>query len=100
MTRVEFMKRSAGLFVGKTRHLARHHRPSSLSVSATIKSFNIGDNVVIVPKGNFKNIPHPRYRGKVGKVIEKRGAAYVVKVNVFNTTRKLVVPVIHLEKAH
>jgi large subunit ribosomal protein L21e len=93
------MKRSAGLFIGRTRHLARHHRPSSLSVSATIKSFNIGDNVVIVPKGCFKNIPHPRYRGKVGKVIEKRGAAYVVKVNVFNTTRKLVVPVIHLERA-
>ena len=87
------------MFAGKTRHLARHHRPSSLSVSAIIKSFKIGDMVAIVPKGNTRNIPHPRYKGKIGKVIEKRGAAYVVQINVFKTTKKLIVPVVHLDKA-
>jgi len=92
-------KRSSGIFVGKTRHLARHHRPSSLSVSAIIKSFKIGDKVAIVPKGNTRNIPHPRYKGKIGKIIEKRGAAYVVQINVFNTTKKLIVPAVHLDRA-
>jgi large subunit ribosomal protein L21e len=91
-------KRSSGIFVGKTRHLARHHMPSSLRVSETIKRFEIGDKVAIVPKGNFKNIPHPRYRGKIGKVIEVRGSAYVVEIKVFNATRKLVVPALHLDK--
>lgn len=86
------------MFSGRTRHLARHHRPSTLSVSESIKRFNVGDNVAIVPKGNFKDIPHPRYRGKVGKVIERRGKAYVVKINVFKSTKILTVPVLHLKK--
>ena len=90
--------RSNGLFVGKTRHLARHHRPSSLSIREVIKSFEIGDKVAIVPKGNVRNIPHPRYKGRICNVIEKRGSAYVVELKMFNTTLRLTVPSIHLEK--
>jgi hypothetical protein len=53
-----------------------------------------------VPKGNFRNIPHPRYRGRVGTVVEKRGFAYVVEIPVSSSTkRKLIVPQMHLEKA-
>ncbi len=91
-------KRSQGLFSGRTRHLARHHKPSELSVSETIKSFKVGDNVAIVPKGNFKNIPHPRYRGKIGKVIERRGSGYVVELKIFRSTKRMTVPVLHLTK--
>ncbi len=91
-------KRSNGLFVGKTRQLARHHKPSSLSISEMIKGFNVGDKVAIVPKGNFKNIPHPRYKGRIGTIIEKRGNSYVVELNVFDAKKKLVVPAIHLDK--
>ena len=92
-------KRSAGLFVGKTRHLARHHRPSALSVSTFIKSFKEGDKVAIIPKGNFRNIPHPRYKGRIGTVLERRGDAYVVEVKIMSARRKLTVPAVHLEKA-
>lgn len=92
-------KRSHGLFVGKTRHLARHHKPSSLSVNDYIKKFEIGDKVAIVPKGNTRDIPHPRYRGRIGIITEKRGSAYVVKVRIMSAERTLIVPVIHLEKA-
>ena len=91
--------RSHGLFVGKTRHLARHHKPSQLSVRHVIKSFNVGDRVAIIPKGNQKNIPHPRYRGRIGKVVEKRGSAYVVEVKIMSAKRTLVVPSLHLDKA-
>jgi large subunit ribosomal protein L21e len=93
-------KRSNGLFVGKTRHLARHHKPSSLNISETIKGFEIGDKVAIVPKGNFKNIPHPRYKGRIGTVMEKRGNSYVVELSMFNAKKKLVVPAIHLDKVN
>jgi large subunit ribosomal protein L21e len=91
-------KRSQGLFVGKTRHLARHHMPSRQNVNETIKTFKVGDTVAIVPKGNFKNIPHPRYKGKVGKVVERRGTGYVVEVNIFKSVKRLVIPVMHLTK--
>jgi large subunit ribosomal protein L21e len=95
---IPMTKRSHGLFVGRTRHLARHHKPSTLGVSTFIKKFEVGDKVAIVPKGNAKNIPHPRYRGKVGKIVEKRGSGYVVVVKIMSATRKLVVPAVHLEK--
>jgi large subunit ribosomal protein L21e len=91
-------KRSQGLFSGRTRHLARHHKPSSLSVSERIKSFEIGESVAIVPKGSVKNIPHPRYRGKIGRVLERRGNAYVVRLKIMNSTKTLIVPALHLKK--
>ncbi len=93
-------KRSHGLFVGKTRHLSRHHVPSQLSVRTFIKSFKVGDQVAVVPKGNFRDIPHPRYRGKIGTVLEQRGSAYVVKVKIMSAYRTLIVPARHLEKAN
>jgi large subunit ribosomal protein L21e len=91
-------KKSAGLFSGRTRHLARHHKPSQLSVGTYIKEFNVGEKAAIVQKGNRSNIPHPRYRGKIGTVVERRGSAYVVEVRTFNAIRKLTVPVEHMEK--
>ena len=96
---VMMTKRSAGLFSGRTRHLARHHKPSNVRARDIIKDLEIGTKVAIVPKGNFRNIPHPRYRGKIGTIIEKRGTAYVVEIRVMAATRKLVVPAVHLEKA-
>ncbi len=92
-------KRSHGLFSGRTRHLARHHKPSTLSVNDHIKEIKIGDKVAIVPKGNFRNIPHPRYRGRIGVVKAQRGNAFVVQVRIMNAQRTLIVPVVHLEKA-
>src|SRR5271157_3699897 len=74
-------ERSHGLFSGRTRNLARHHKPGKLTIGKLLKDFKEGDRVTIVPKGNFKDIPHPRYRGRVGIVTEKRGGAYVVKFN-------------------
>lgn len=92
-------KRSNGLFSGHSRHLARHHKPSTLSVRELIKSFKPGDSVAIVPKTNTRDIPHPRYRGRVAKVIEQRGSAYVVELKMFNARKRLVVPTLHLKKA-
>ncbi|VVB77185.1 50S ribosomal protein L21e [uncultured archaeon] len=92
-------ERSHGLFSGRTRHLARHHKPGKLTIGQLLKSFKPGDKVTIVQKGNFKDIPHPRYRGRVGVVVEKRGGSYVVDVKLTKkTTRTLVVPQRHLDK--
>ncbi len=91
-------KRSNGLLSGRTRHLARHHRPSSLSIRTKLKKLEVGEDVAIVPKGNFGNIPHPRYRGKVGKITEVRGNAYVVNIRIDKAHKKIIVPQMHIEK--
>jgi large subunit ribosomal protein L21e len=93
-------QRSHGLFVGRTRQLARHHKPSRLSITNLIKNFNLNDRVIIIQKGNMPNIPHPRYKGRVGTVIEKRGDAYVVEIATSKSKSvKIIVPQVHLEKA-
>lgn len=92
-------ERSHGLFQGRTRHLARHHKPGKLGISSLIKEFKAGDKVAIVPKGNFKDIPHPRYRGRIAKVLEKRGGAYVVEIQLTKQTKRtLVINQRHLDK--
>jgi len=93
-------QRSHGLFVGRTRQLARHHRPSRLSITQRIKNFELNDRVIIIQKGNMRDIPHPRYKGRVGTVIEKRGHAYVVEVPTSKSKSvKIIVPQVHLERA-
>jgi|SRR5271157_1291328 len=93
-------ERSHGLFSGRTRHLSRHHKPGKLTISKLLKDFKEGDKVTIIPKGNFKDIPHPRYKGRVGVVVEKRGGAYVVEFNVSKqTVRTLIVNQRHLDRA-
>jgi large subunit ribosomal protein L21e len=92
-------ERSHGLFSGRTRHLSRHHKPGKLAISALLKNFKEGDRVTVVQKGNFKDIPHPRYRGRVGVVVGKRGGAYVVEFNVSKrTVRTLIVNQRHLDR--
>ena len=91
-------RRSKGLFSGHSRHLARHNMPSKISVREVIKSYSVGDRVAIVPKANMKNIPHPRYKGRIASVIERRGSAYVVELKMFNATKRLTVPGLHLRK--
>ncbi|MCL4365097.1 MAG: 50S ribosomal protein L21e [Candidatus Marsarchaeota archaeon] len=93
-------QKSHGLFAGRTRNLTRHSRPSRLGITRLIKDFKVGDRVIISPKSNLNNIPHPRYRGRVGKVTEKRGDAYVVEIwTSKSTSRSIIVPQMHLEKS-
>ncbi len=91
-------KNSRGTLSGRSRNLARHHKPSSLRVRDIIKDYKIGDRVAIVPKGNTANIPHPRYKGKVGVIKEKRGRGYVVEINSMRSKKLIIVHSIHVEK--
>ena len=88
---------SKGLFAGRTRHLARHHMPGKLGISELLKTLNIGDKVAIVPKGNFKDIPHPRYRGRSGVILATRGKSYEVQIRDGRAKKVLIVPAVHLK---
>ena len=86
------------MFSRRTRNIVRHHKPSMLNVSSQIKKFNVGDRVAIIPKSNYRSAPHPRYKGKIGTVVDGRGDAYIVELNIMNAKRKLIVLPLHLEK--
>ena len=87
------------MFSGRSRHLSRHGKLSTLGLSRLINKFDDGEKVIIEPHGNFKNIPHPRYRGRIGTVMGSRGGAYVVEVTaVRSTKRTLIVPQEYLSR--
>lgn len=66
-----------------------------------INDFPNGSKVIIMPRGTFRNIPHPRYRGKNAIVIARRGDAYEVEIMVSKSkSRRIIVPQMHLEKAN
>lgn len=66
--------------------------------SAFIKEFQVGSKVVIDIEPSFhKGMPHRRFQGKVGIVLEKRGRAYVVKVPMKPADRVIVVRPVHLK---
>lgn len=92
------MRSSKGLLSGRSRNLARHHKPSQLAIRDVIKAFNVGDRVAIVPKGSGRDIPHPRFKGRVGTIKGQRGGAYVVDVKDMQAHKQLIVSAKHLEK--
>ena len=90
------VKASKGAFNRRTRKL---RGKGIISVARHVQAFKVGDNVVISPKAIYRGLPHLRYSGKHGLIIEKRGRGYVVKVGDFKATKDIVVGAVHLKLA-
>lgn len=94
------MKRSKGKMSKRSRLLRKRMGERRLGVPRLVKTFEIGQSVCIDHKsGYFGGMPHPRYRGKRGFVVGKRGHAYIVEIKDYNAVKKLVIPAVHLEEA-
>lgn len=58
----------------------------------------VGSSVIIkIDSSQQKALPHRRYHGKIGEVVEKRGRSYVVRVAQGNALREIIVRPEHLE---
>ncbi len=57
-----------------------------------------GASVIIkIDSSQQKALPHRRFHGKIGQVIDKRGRGYVVRVAQGDSTRDIIVRTEHLE---
>jgi len=88
------VKASKGAFNRRTRKLKGKSRTS---VAKLVQKFSVGDKVVISPRAKYVGLPHLRYTGRQGTVIEKRGRGYVVEVKDYKTTKEIVVGAVHLK---
>jgi len=71
------VKKSRGFRQGTRKKLEQKARPA---ITKFLKEFSIGDKVVIYPEpSSHRGMPFPRFKGKVGKVVEKRGRSYLVE---------------------
>jgi ribosomal protein L21E len=59
---------------------------STVTVAEYVKTFKVGDKVVIIPKAKPAGMPHLRYANRHGVIIEQRGKSYVVEVPDMGST--------------
>ncbi|MEI6104604.1 MAG: 50S ribosomal protein L21e [Methanothrix sp.] len=78
--------------------LSRTVRARGISpVVRAIQEFETGAMVhVIIDPSIHKGMPHPRFHGKTGEVVGKRGRAFVLKVTDGNATKTLITLPEHL----
>ncbi len=59
--------------------------------------YKIGDLVHIdISPDRIETAPHRRYQGKVGRIIEIRGRAYVIAIKVGNKVKKIITTKDHI----
>lgn len=89
------MRHSKGYLSTRTKKLNGKGR---LRVSEFVKSFELGDEVIIDPKCFRGGLPHLRYLNKYGKIIEKRGESYIVEIMDGNKKKRIIANTVHLSK--
>ncbi len=92
------MKKSKGYRAG-TRHLLKKkpRERGKLNLSNLLYQYKPGNRVVIkIDPSVHKGMPHKRYHGKVGIIIEKRGRSYIVSVTQGNAVKEIIARPEHL----
>ncbi len=92
------MVRKSRGFRQSTRKKLRQSPSYRPTITKFIQEFKDGQNVVISPEpSSHKGMPHPRFKGKVGKVICSRGESYIVEVLDGNKVKKVISKPEHLK---
>ncbi len=67
-------------------------------ISKLLVEHEVGSHVIIkIDSSVQKSIPHRRFHGKMGTILDKRGRGYVVRVPQGNMEKDIVVRSEHLE---
>ena len=92
------MKKSKGLR-SKTRTTLRKEprERGKTGLSKLLHEYKSGDKVIIkVDSGIHKGMPHRRYLGKIGTVIDKRGKSYLIGVRQGEAVKEIIVRPEHI----
>ena len=91
------MRRSRG-FRNKTRRTLRKTDNHRITITERLKNIALGSRVIVKLESSVHDgMPHPRYHGIFGKIIEKRGNAYVLSINDKNKPKTLIAAPEHLK---
>jgi large subunit ribosomal protein L21e len=93
------MRKSKGYRSGARRLLTKEPREhGKLRLSKLLHEYQPGTSIVIkIDPSVHKGMPHKRYHGRVGKILNKRGRSYVVSVSQGDAMREIIVRPEHLE---
>lgn len=69
-------------------------------ITRFLQEFKKNQNVIILQEpSSQKGMPHPRFKGAFGKVLEKRGKSYIVEILDGNKVKKVISRPEHLKAA-
>ena len=93
------MRKSHGFRAGTRRLSKKKPRESGKpKISKLLYSYEPGSYVIIkIDSSVQKSLPHKRYHGKIGTILDKRGRGYVVRVAQGNSLKEIIVRSEHLE---
>ena len=93
------MRKSRGYRAGTRRLLKKEPRErGKIRISKLLYEYQPGSRVVIMIDSSIqKGMPHKRYHGKVGTIIDKRGRSFIVSVTQGDATKEIIVRPEHLE---
>jgi large subunit ribosomal protein L21e len=93
------MKKSKGFRAGTRRLAKKKTRESGKpKISKLLQEYPPGSQVIIKMDSSVqKSLPHKRYHGKIGTVLDKRGRGYIVSVAQGDAIREIIVRSEHLE---
>ena len=69
-----------------------------IKIRKVLAKFDDDEKVAIKISPNHQNIPHPRFNGRVGKVVGKQGRAYYVAIMDGSKSKKILVTPEHLRR--
>jgi large subunit ribosomal protein L21e len=77
----------------------RVREKGKVGLSRLLAEYEVGDKVVInIDSGVHKGMPHKRFQGKVGTVVERRGKAYVLDIPQRKTSKRVIAGPEHVRK--
>ncbi len=77
----------------------KFRRSIKTPINEFLKKFEIGDKVVIdINSSSAKGMPFRRFQGLTGKIIEKRGKAYLLEIKDGKKTKTVIANPEHIKK--
>jgi large subunit ribosomal protein L21e len=94
---MKMVKKSKG-FRSRTRKKLKQKPGYRPAITKFLQKFEIGQKVVIVPEPSSQSgLPHPRFKGRYGKIIGRRGRAYIVEIRSGDKIKKIISNPEHLK---
>ncbi len=96
----DMAKMSKGPRAGTRHKLQRKPRDRGLTkITLSLQTFEEGERAVVkIDPSVHKGMPHKRFQGKVGTVVEKRGKAYVLDLPQRKTSKYVIAGPEHIKK--
>ena len=93
------MRGSKGYYTGTRSLLRKATRDKGKpKISKILQEYIPGSQVIIkMDSSTQKSMPHKRFHGKIGIIVEKRGRGYVVSVPQGDSIKEIITRAEHLE---